>query len=142
MMNLFEQEVHEVRETTGNKDFADPSHAACIIMLRFSLWYGAARRIPQSSTQAALQLSRWDELCQALQDLYPEKDWSHVKKFHNAGHHVHSVGFAFGCWELASTNMFEVMNKFMKRVATNQTNRKQYEKQVCIGTVAGWKVNI
>jgi hypothetical protein len=38
--------------------------------------------------------------------------------------------------------MFEVMNKFMKRVATNQTNRKQYEKQVCIGTVADWKVNI
>lgn len=129
IVNLFEQEVHEIR-TNANDDFVDPCEAASIVLIKFALWYGAARRLPQSPDQAQKQLNAWQSFSDSLADLYPNKDWSHVKKFHNAGHHVHTVGFGFGCWELASTNPFEVMNKFMKNVAAHHTNRKAYEKQV------------
>jgi hypothetical protein len=130
MANLFEKEVHQLRRR--DPEYADPSCSACIVLVAFALWYGTARRIPQSVGQSAKQLARWEVLCSSLEDLYPLKDWSSTKKFHNAGHHVHTLGFAIGSWELASTNVYEVMNKFMKAEAAQHTNRKAYAKQVSL----------
>lgn len=79
-----------------------------------------------------MQLERWHELHRALHDLFPNKDWSYVKKYHNGSHHVHTIGFAVGGWELASTNMFEVYNKLEKKIVLGNTNRKSFEKQVSL----------
>jgi len=130
IINLFEQEVHEIREVHRVEHFVDPSQPACIVLVRFVLWYGAARKIPQSAEQSQKQLKEWKRLCGSLSQFYPGKDFSFMKKFHNAGEHVHTVGFAFGGWELASTNSFEILNKFMKATVRQHTNYKEYEKQV------------
>lgn len=130
MATLFEQEMHEANQDSNLKISADPSTSACIVMVLFVLWYGSARRVPQSAALSMLQLQRFDSLHSALEMLYPEKDWSFTKKYHNMGHHVHPVGFALGGWELASTNVFEMENKFMKHVASFHTNRKDYHTQV------------
>ena len=130
MINLFEQEVHEIGEVHGVDNFVDPSQPACIVLVRFVLWYGAARKIPQSAEQSHKQLKEWKLLCGSLSQFYPGKDFSFMKKFHNAGDHVHTVGFAFGCWELASTNPFEILNKIMKATVREHSNYKEYDKQV------------
>lgn len=125
---LFEQEMFEAKQQ--GKTIADPSTSACIVLVLFILWYGSARRIPQNASQCSLQLERFQRLHDSLQALYPQKDWSFTKKYHNMGHHVHTIGFALGGWELASTNTFEMENKYMKHVAAFHTNRKEYSKQV------------
>ncbi len=75
-------------------------------------------------------MTKWDHLNQCLQDLFPNKDWSFVKKYHNGAHHVHTIGWAVGGWELVSTNMFEILNKLEKKLVLHHSNRKQFEKQV------------
>ena len=64
--------------------------------------------------------------------LYPDKDWSYVKKFHNMLEHVHSIGAVVGGWELVSTNVFEIMNKIEKHIALHRTNKKGIDEQVLL----------
>lgn len=130
MANLFEQEVDEARKSSGIDDLLDPSESDCIALIRFAQWYGTARRLPCSAAQAVKQQEAWNVFHTTFQSLFPGKNWSCTKKYHNGAYHVHTIGFAFGGWELVSTNLFEVFNKFMKRVVRDQTNRKAIAKQV------------
>ena len=45
-------------------------------------------------------------------------------------YHVHTIGWAIGGWELASTNMFEIFNKHEKKLVLHHSNRKTFERQI------------
>ncbi len=83
-----------------------------------------------NSGDTVLQVERWRQFDECLSQLWPDKDMSAVKKYHNGAHHVHTIGWALGGWELASTNMFEIFNKLEKKLVLHRSNRKNFQKQV------------
>jgi len=83
-----------------------------------------------NSGGTVLQVERWRQFDECLSQLWPEKDMSAVKKYHNGAHHVHTIGWALGGWELASTNMFEIFNKLEKKLVLHRSNRKNFQNQV------------
>lgn len=128
--DLFHQELAEARRTCGIEQLFDPSVAACTVLVLFSIWYGSARRVPQSLQNARDHEKNAIALHRALQRLYPSRYWGKTKKYHNMHHHVLSVGFAAGGWELVSSNTFELANKVQKDTVQHHTNRKDVASQV------------
>ena len=47
LANLFTREAQEASRVAGI-ELTDPSESMCITLVHWALWYGAARRIPQS----------------------------------------------------------------------------------------------
>jgi len=55
LANLFTREAQEASRVAGI-ELTDPSESMCITLVHWALWYGAARRIPQSLEQSKLQV--------------------------------------------------------------------------------------
>jgi hypothetical protein len=71
-----------------------------------------------------------ERLHQALELLYPQKDWSATKKFHNLIHHVPQISAAAGHWERVNLQAFELANRLEKFTALYATNRKDIDHQI------------
>lgn len=91
--------------------------------------------MPRTAAWAQEQYDKSMYLRQLLETLYPGRSFQHMKKYHNAMTHVISIGPCLGAWELVSTNPFEMANKISKRIALQQTNHKNMDKQVALFTL-------
>ena len=76
------------------------------------------------------QVEAAKRLVDALEQLYPEKNWSKTPKFHNMFCHVPAVSVVSGAWERVNTQQFELANKLEKFVALNRTNSKDINHQI------------